>query len=105
MTETSAADVAAAETTIAKGSKSFAAAARLFAPAMRADAVLLYAWCRHCDDVIDGQELGFPAKPGVAGGAGTDLPRHRPGSRHSGARRRPRSPGPPPIRCSAPSVP
>ena len=26
---------------------------------MRADAVLLYAWCRHCDDVIDGQELGF----------------------------------------------
>jgi phytoene synthase len=21
---------------------------------------MLYAWCRHCDDVVDGQELGFP---------------------------------------------
>ena len=62
---TAAADVAAAEATIAKGSKSFAVAARLFAPAMRADAVLLYAWCRHCDDVIDGQELGFAATPGA----------------------------------------
>ncbi|MDX7953775.1 phytoene/squalene synthase family protein [Lichenihabitans sp. Uapishka_5] len=63
------ADVAAAKATIAKGSKSFAVAAKLFAPAMRADAVLLYAWCRHCDDVIDGQELGFAApSPGVAAG-------------------------------------
>lgn len=61
-----AADVAAAKATIAKGSRSFAVAARLFAPAMRADAVLLYAWCRHCDDVIDGQDLGFAQK-------GTDL--------------------------------
>lgn len=43
---------------IAKGSKSFAAAARLFDPATRDDCVMLYAWCRHCDDVIDGQELG-----------------------------------------------
>ncbi len=43
---------------IAKGSKSFAAAARLFEPATRDDCVMLYAWCRHCDDVIDGQELG-----------------------------------------------
>lgn len=48
----------ASEEAIAKGSKSFAAAARLFAPQMRADAVMLYAWCRHCDDVVDGQELG-----------------------------------------------
>ena len=72
--DTSAADIAAAETTIAKGSKSFAVAARLFAPAMRADAVLLYAWCRHCDDVIDGQELGFSPRPGgLAGRAGPDL--------------------------------
>lgn len=46
------------EQMIAKGSKSFAAAARLFAPQTRADAVMLYAWCRHADDVIDGQELG-----------------------------------------------
>lgn len=44
---------------IEKGSKSFAAAARLFDPDTRAYAYMLYAWCRHCDDVIDGQELGF----------------------------------------------
>jgi phytoene synthase len=43
---------------IQSGSKSFAAAARLFDPRTRAGAYLLYAWCRHCDDVIDGQELG-----------------------------------------------
>ncbi|MDB5473340.1 MAG: phytoene synthase [Devosia sp.] len=43
---------------IAQGSRSFAAAARLFDPATRDDAVMLYAWCRHCDDVIDGQTLG-----------------------------------------------
>jgi phytoene synthase len=44
--------------TIRKGSKSFAAAAALFDAETRADAEMLYAWCRHCDDVIDGQELG-----------------------------------------------
>lgn len=44
---------------IQAGSKSFAAAAKLFGPETRASAHLLYAWCRHCDDVIDGQELGF----------------------------------------------
>lgn len=43
---------------IAKGSKSFAAAARLFDPGTRRSAVLLYAWCRHCDDVVDGQVSG-----------------------------------------------
>ncbi len=43
---------------IAKGSKSFAAAAKLFAPGTRDDAVMLYAWCRHADDLIDGQTLG-----------------------------------------------
>ncbi len=43
---------------IRQGSQSFAAAARLLAPDTRAGTVLLYAWCRHCDDVIDGQELG-----------------------------------------------
>jgi phytoene synthase len=50
---------------IEKGSKSFAGAARLFAPEMRDDAYMLYAWCRHCDDVIDGQELGFAASASV----------------------------------------
>lgn len=50
--------LAAAEAAIAEGSKSFALAARLFAPQERERATLLYAWCRHCDDVIDGQALG-----------------------------------------------
>lgn len=44
---------------IERGSKSFAAAARLFGRNTRHDAYMLYAWCRHCDDVIDGQEFGF----------------------------------------------
>ena len=44
---------------IERGSKSFAGAARLFSPEVRASAYMLYAWCRHCDDEIDGQELGF----------------------------------------------
>jgi 15-cis-phytoene synthase len=47
------------EEIIQKGSKSFAAASRLFDAETRVSAHLLYAWCRHCDDVIDGQELGF----------------------------------------------
>ena len=46
------------EDSIARGSKSFAAAARLFAPDIRKDAVMLYAWCRHADDLIDGQTSG-----------------------------------------------
>jgi phytoene synthase len=50
--------VASSEVAIAQGSRSFAAAARLFDRATRDDAVMLYAWCRHCDDVIDGQTLG-----------------------------------------------
>ncbi|HEX8604326.1 MAG TPA: 15-cis-phytoene synthase CrtB [Pseudoduganella sp.] len=45
--------------TIEVGSKSFAAAAKLFSPDIRRSVLMLYAWCRHCDDVIDGQELGF----------------------------------------------
>lgn len=55
--------LAHAERSIALGSKSFAAAARLFDPATRRSAVLLYAWCRHCDDVIDGQQAGHDAVP------------------------------------------
>jgi len=48
---------------IQKGSKSFAAAAALFDAETRADAEMLYAWCRHCDDVIDGQTLGRGMSP------------------------------------------
>jgi phytoene synthase len=49
---------------IARGSKSFALAARLFDRQTRERALLLYAWCRHCDDVIDGQTLGSaPEQP------------------------------------------
>jgi phytoene synthase len=44
---------------IEEGSKSFALAARLFAPRTREGALLLYAWCRYCDDVTDEQVLGF----------------------------------------------
>lgn len=43
---------------IQKGSRSFAAAAALFDAQTRTDAEMLYAWCRHCDDVIDGQDMG-----------------------------------------------
>ncbi|CTQ49457.1 phytoene/squalene synthase family protein [Jannaschia donghaensis] len=48
----------AARADIAHGSRSFALAARLLPPGIRDDAVLLYAWCRHCDDAIDGQTFG-----------------------------------------------
>lgn len=47
-----------ARAAIAQGSKSFALAARLFDGGTRDRATLLYAWCRHADDVIDGQYLG-----------------------------------------------
>ena len=43
---------------IEQGSKSFAVASKLFPPGVRDDAWMLYAWCRHCDDEIDGQVLG-----------------------------------------------
>lgn len=59
--------------TIAVGSKSFAAAARLFAPEVRRSVLMLYAWCRHCDDVVDGQELGFASAAHDAGGAAEAL--------------------------------
>lgn len=42
-----------------QGSKSFHGAARLFDAPTRRSVTLLYAWCRHCDDVIDEQILGF----------------------------------------------
>ncbi len=50
--------VAHARETIARGSKSFGAASTLFDPATRERAWLLYAWCRACDDLADGQEMG-----------------------------------------------
>ena len=50
--------IAHGDAAIRTGSHSFAAAARLFAPEVREAAVMLYAWCRHCDDVVDGQTLG-----------------------------------------------
>jgi phytoene synthase len=53
-----AATVAAARDIIARGSKSFAAASTLFDKPTRERAWLLYAWCRRCDDLADGQELG-----------------------------------------------
>ncbi|MFT3967015.1 MAG: phytoene/squalene synthase family protein [Sphingobium sp.] len=57
--------VAHARASIARGSRSFAAASRLFAPVMRDNVWLLYAWCRACDDIIDGQDHGG-ALTGVA---------------------------------------
>lgn len=54
--------VFAARDTIARGSQSFAAASRLFAPATRERAWLLYAWCRAADDMTDGQDLGHAAQ-------------------------------------------
>ncbi len=49
---------ARADAAIASGSTSFALASRLFEPQTRLRVWRLYAWCRHCDDVIDGQVLG-----------------------------------------------
>lgn len=53
-----AAIVATARESIAKGSKSFAAASMLFDHATRERAWLLYAWCRRGDDIADGQDAG-----------------------------------------------
>jgi phytoene synthase len=51
----------ASRDSIRRGSTSFAAAARLFDPRIREDAYMLYAWCRYCDDEIDGQVMGHGA--------------------------------------------
>ncbi len=50
--------VAHASASIARGSKSFALASKLFDPVTRERAWLLYAWCRKCDDLADGQDHG-----------------------------------------------
>jgi len=48
---------------IRKGSKSFAAASMLFDRITRERAHLLYAWCRRCDDIADGQDHGGELMP------------------------------------------
>ena len=58
MSEGRAGVVEAARASIARGSKSFAAASRLFDRPTRERAWLLYAWCRRCDDIADGQDHG-----------------------------------------------
>lgn len=60
-----AAIVATAGEAIARGSRSFAAASRLFDRRTRERAWLLYAWCRRCDDLADGQDHGHAAQPVV----------------------------------------
>lgn len=47
-----------ARTSIANGSKSFAAASKLFDRQTRERVWLLYAWCRAADDLVDGQTMG-----------------------------------------------
>ncbi|MES2978779.1 MAG: phytoene/squalene synthase family protein [Pseudomonadota bacterium] len=61
---TDASVLAHATRSIELGSKSFATAARLFEPTTRECAVMLYAWCRHCDDVVDGQCYGHFQRQG-----------------------------------------
>ncbi|MBS7668517.1 phytoene/squalene synthase family protein [Croceicoccus gelatinilyticus] len=50
--------VAHARNTIARGSKSFAAASMLFDRVTRERVWLLYAWCRAADDLADAQDMG-----------------------------------------------
>lgn len=50
--------VEAARDMIRRGSRSFYTASRLFDPDTREKTWLLYAWCRRCDDLADGQDLG-----------------------------------------------
>jgi len=47
-----------ARASIKRGSRSFAAASRLFDRATRERVWLLYAWCRACDDLADAQDHG-----------------------------------------------
>lgn len=54
--------VKAAQQSIRKGSKSFAAASRLFDRTTRERVWLLYAWCRACDDIADEQDHGRAAR-------------------------------------------
>ena len=47
-----------AQDSISRGSKSFRFASRLFDRITRERVWLLYAWCRKCDDMADGQDHG-----------------------------------------------
>lgn len=58
--------VAKARASIKRGSKSFAAASKLFDKHTREKVWLLYAWCRRCDDIADAQDAGRPQE-GSAG--------------------------------------
>lgn len=55
--------VAHARASMARGSKSFGAASRLFDRATRERVWMLYAWCRACDDLVDGQDHGGTLAP------------------------------------------
>ena len=55
--------LAYARRAIRRGSKSFAAASRLFDRRTRERVWLLYAWCRACDDLVDQQDHGGPMQP------------------------------------------
>ena len=68
--------VAFAQASIARGSKSFGAASQLFDAQTRERAHLLYAWCRACDDIADGQDHGGTMNVSVnpSGMAIDDLP-------------------------------
>jgi phytoene synthase len=50
------------ERAMAKGSGSFHLATRMFGRSLREDVWQLYAWCRYCDDEIDGQDHGRGAE-------------------------------------------
>ncbi|HMQ19903.1 MAG TPA: phytoene/squalene synthase family protein, partial [Sphingopyxis sp.] len=58
-----------AHDSIAKGSRSFALASRLFDRVTRERVWLLYAWCRAADDLVDGQDHGGAMAPGHDGQA------------------------------------
>lgn len=51
---------------IRKGSKSFSLASRFFGEKERLSCHLLYLWCRHCDDVIDGASSTADARVELA---------------------------------------
>ena len=50
--------VVSAKASVKRGSQSFALASRLFTKPIRERVWLLYAWCRQCDDLADGQDHG-----------------------------------------------
>jgi phytoene synthase len=69
--------VARAESIINAGSKSFRFASRLFDRRTRERSWLLYAWCRACDDLADGQTLGHDARAPADPAEGLALIRRR----------------------------